>query len=176
VYTQKVLDKFADFRGPRGKTKCYPLPADAADQLAQQDSDLTEEQQHYLDNFRYRSLIGAALYLSMNTRSDIAYAVGVLSRHSSKPTLASCKLLVHMWQYLRGTVDKSLTFSGRSLDMHIFTDSDWAGDVLTRRSTTGYVVFAAGGPIAWQSICRISLLLRALVCKSATADHLCEEF
>jgi hypothetical protein len=172
VYTQKVLDKFADFRGPRGKTKCYPLPADAADQLAQQDSDLTEEQQQYLDNFRYRSLIGAALYLSMNTRSDIAYAVGVLSRHSSKPTLASCKLLVHMWQYLRGTVDKSLTFSGRSLDMHIFTDSDWAGDVLTRRSTTGYVVFAAGG----QSICRISLLLRALVCKSATADHLCEEF
>ena len=35
--------------------------------------------------------------------------------------------------------------------MHIFTDSDWAGDVLTRRSTTGYVVFAASGPIAWQS-------------------------
>jgi hypothetical protein len=151
VYTQKVLDKFADFLGPRGKTKYYPLPADAADQLAQQDSDLTVEQQQYLDNFPYRSLIGAALYLSMNTRSDISYAVGVLSRHSSKPTLASCKLLVHMWQYLRGTVDKSLTFSGRSLDMHIFTDSDWAGDVLTRRSTTGYVVFAAGGPIAWQS-------------------------
>ena len=56
-----------------------------------------------------------------------------------------------MWQYLRGTVIKGLTFSGRSFDMHIFTDSDWAGDVLTRRSTTGYVVFAAGGPIAWQS-------------------------
>ena len=35
--------------------------------------------------------------------------------------------------------------------MHIFTDSDWAGDVLTMRSTTGYVVFAAGGPITWQS-------------------------
>jgi heptaprenylglyceryl phosphate synthase len=35
--------------------------------------------------------------------------------------------------------------------MHIFTDSDWAGNELTRRSTTGYVVFAAGGPIAWQS-------------------------
>jgi hypothetical protein len=27
-----------------------------------------------------------------------------------------------------------------------------------------------------QPFCRISLLLRALVCKSATADHLCEEF
>ena len=34
--------------------------------------------------------------------------------------------------------------------MHVFTDADWAGDVLTRRSTTGYVVFAAGGPLAWE--------------------------
>ena len=33
--------------------------------------------------------------------------------------------------------------------MHVFTDADWAGDVLTRRSTMGYVVFAAGGPLAW---------------------------
>ena len=36
-------------------------------------------------------------------------------------------------------------------DMHVFTDADWADDVLTRRSTTGYVVFDAGGPLAWQS-------------------------
>ena len=34
--------------------------------------------------------------------------------------------------------------------MHVFTDADGAGDVLTR-STTGYVVFAAGVPLAWQS-------------------------
>ena len=35
--------------------------------------------------------------------------------------------------------------------MHVFTDADWAGDVLTRTSTTGYVVFTAGGLLAWQS-------------------------
>jgi hypothetical protein len=45
VYTQKVFDKFADFLGPCGKTKYYPLPADATDQLAQKESELTEEQQ-----------------------------------------------------------------------------------------------------------------------------------
>ena len=33
--------------------------------------------------------------------------------------------------------------------MHVFTDADWAGDVLTGRSTTGYVVLAAGGSLAW---------------------------
>ena len=35
--------------------------------------------------------------------------------------------------------------------MHAFSDADWAGDQITRRSTTGYIVFAAGGPISWQS-------------------------
>jgi len=60
-------------------------------------------------------------------------------------------LVVYLWQYLRGTLGKGIEFSGSMFDMHVFTDSDWAGDVLTRRSTTGYVVFAAGGPIAWQS-------------------------
>ena len=37
-------------------------------------------------------------------------------------------------------------YSGSRLDMHVITDADWAGDVLTRRSTTGNAVFAAGRP------------------------------
>ena len=32
-----------------------------------------------------------------------------------------------------------------------YSDADWGGDLESRRSTTGYVFFAAGGPIAWQS-------------------------
>ena len=35
--------------------------------------------------------------------------------------------------------------------MYAYSDADWAGDLDTRRSTTGYVIYAAGGPIAWQS-------------------------
>ena len=89
----------------------------------------------------------------MNTGPDISYAVGVLARHACKPTLAACDMVVHLMQHLRGTADKGIRFSGSSLDMHVFTGSDcWVGDVLSRRSTTGYyVVFAAGGPITWQS-------------------------
>ena len=34
-----------------------------------------------------------------------------------------------------------------SFGMHIFTDANWAGDVLTRRLTKGYVMIAAGNPI-----------------------------
>ena len=58
--------------------------------------------------------------------------MGVLSRFSSKPTIAVCKLLVHLIQYRRGTVDKGVSFSGKTFDMHILTDSGWACDVFTR--------------------------------------------
>ena len=37
------------------------------------------------------------------------------------------------------------------LNLFGYSDADWAGDLDSRRSTTGYVVYAAGGPIAWQS-------------------------
>jgi hypothetical protein len=60
-------------------------------------------------------------------------------------------MCVYLLQYLCGTADKGISLSGSSMDMHIYTDADWAGDVLTRRSTTGFVVLAAGVPIAWQS-------------------------
>ena len=104
-----------------------------------------------LDNFPYRSILGALLYLAINMRPDLSYAVGLLSRFGSKPTPVTCDLKVHVLQYLRGTVEKGIKFSGSMLDLHIFTDEDWAGNLLTRGSTTGYVVFAAGGPLVWSS-------------------------
>ncbi len=35
--------------------------------------------------------------------------------------------------------------------MYAYSNADWAGDLDARKSTTGYVVYAAGEPIAWQS-------------------------
>ena len=151
VYASKVLEKFSAFLGPPTKIRKSPLPSDTPERIAREAPQLTEEEQAYIDNFPYRSLLGALLYLSMNTRPDITYAVGVLSRYGAHPTLTTCKLVVYLMQYMRGTVHMGIKFSGSCFDMHVFTDADWAGDILTRRSTTGYVVFAAGGPLSWQS-------------------------
>ena len=54
--------------------------------------------------------------------------------------------------YLRGTADRGICYSGDDLNVFAYSDADWAGDLDSRRSTTtGYVVYAAGGPISWQS-------------------------
>lgn len=55
-------------------------------------------------------------------------------------------------RYLQGTLNYGLTY--KSLPDIVFTlysDSDWASDINTRRSVTGYVVFFGCNPISWQS-------------------------
>ena len=44
-----------------------------------------------------------------------------------------------------------LKYSPYDLDIRLYTDSDYAGDHDTYRSTSGYVSFVAGGPVSWQS-------------------------
>ncbi len=157
TYAEKILTKYAAFLGPSNKVRKSPLPVDAMDRINCTDSENSSQEEEGVDNYPYRSLLGAMLYLSMNTRPDIAYAVGLLSRYASKPTKATCKLMTYLLQYIRGTVRKGIRFSGKSFDMHIFTDADWAGDTVSRRSTTGYIVFAAGGPLTWQSILQVTV-------------------
>ena len=78
-----MLTKFgAEHLGSSHKTRKYLLTRDTADRLVEPDGDLSAEEQRYLNNFPFRSIIGAA-----RRRADISLAVGVLSRFSSKPIM-----------------------------------------------------------------------------------------
>ena len=112
---------------------------------------MTPKQKEYVSKFPYQNIVGALLYLSINTRPDISYAVGVLARFSKAPIFRACKALLRVLIYLRGTADRGIKFSGTDLNLSGYSDADWAGDLDSRRSTTGYAIYAAGGPIAWQS-------------------------
>ena len=101
------------------------LPCNASERIARVESELLEDDRVYLDNFPYRSLLSAyQLYLSKITRPDIAYAVGLLSRFGSKPTVHTCHLMVYLMQYVRGTVSCDIRFSESMFDLHEFTDAD----------------------------------------------------
>jgi hypothetical protein len=103
-------------------------------------------------------MIGAALYLAINTRPDIMFAVCMLARYSKNKPMEACRSLCWLFAYLSGTTDIGVVYSsfwGLSfediLDMFGYSDADWASDWRTRRSTGGYLVYACGGPLAWGS-------------------------
>ena len=53
-------------------------------------------------------------------------------------------------RYLKQTMNTGITFTAKA-DLLGYCDSDWAGDLDKRKSTTGYIFTLSGGPISWKS-------------------------
>ena len=111
----------------------------------------TPKQQSYVDAFPYAEIVGSLLYLAVVTRIDIMFAVSVLTRHLKCPTYAACKAACRVLNYLSHHPAHAIRYHGSVLDLHVYTDSDWASDKDTRRSTSGFVVCLGGGVINWLS-------------------------
>ena len=79
--------------------------------------------------------------MSTATRPDVAAAVGVLSQYMSRPSKEHCIGVKHVLRYLKGTLMYGLKFYAHVEEPELFgySDADWAGDVDTRRSTSGHV-------------------------------------
>jgi hypothetical protein len=101
---------------------------------------------------RYQSVIGSLLYLMLGTRPDIAYAVIKMSQFSANPSQEHLDKALYIMRYLAGTQNYSIVYDGeKSEGLQAFTDSDWAADLIKRRSTTGYFVTLASSVVCWQS-------------------------
>ena len=104
------------------------------------------------DVHTYGNLVGSLLYLSVCTRPDIAYAAGVLSKYMSSPTSAHWSTAKGVLKYLASTAGLSLELGGREqLTLIGFCDADFAGDLDTRKSTTGYAFMLGNGAVSWSS-------------------------
>lgn len=136
---------------------------------------MTKEGTPLPDSNQYRAIVGSLLYLSVKTRPDIAYAVGVLSRYMSCPTEQHMTAAKHVLRYLKSNPGVGITYrreesnkycpperSGCDRQLRVFSDSDFAGDKDTRKSTSGMVAFLASAPIMWSS------KLQSLVTTSTT--------
>ena len=107
-----------------------------------------------VDATNYRSIVGALRYLT-HTRPDIGFAVGYVSRFMAEPREDHLAAVKHLLRYVAGTRDYGLVYPRRSrgeLELIGFSDSDMAGDVDGRRSTTGVLFFLGACPISWQSM------------------------
>jgi len=99
----------------------------------------------------YQSAAGSLMYAMLGTRPDIAFAVSVISRYASNPAETHWKAVKRILRYLKGSIDLQLTYRGSLKPLTGYTDSDWAGDHDTRRSTSRYIFNLRSGAISWSS-------------------------
>ncbi len=101
----------------------------------------------------YASIVGSLLYIACNTRPDIASTVNKLTKYMSDPKTQHWEMLMYLLGYLKATKSMGLHL-GKSDLCTAYCDSDFASDLDTRRSHTGWCFLLYGGVISWQSKCQ----------------------
>ena len=76
------------------------------------------------------------MYL-VNTRPDIYYVVNFLSQFMCKPKQTHLVAAKHILRYLNGTIGYGLKYTKNELNLRGYIDSDWAGNLENRKSTSG---------------------------------------
>ena len=99
--------------------KTYTTPMDRDIKITKVDfAEMTREQAHIVATFLYQNAIGALLYLSVNTRPDLPYSVGILARHCINPSFKACQAVVRIISSQRSMTDIGIEFRNNELDPH----------------------------------------------------------
>jgi hypothetical protein len=145
-YVLRMLDRF-------GMTNCNSktVPADPFTDLMA--IDLQSEGSQEFDQSIYREAVGSIMYLMVCTRPYIAFAVGKVAQHCNKPKMAHWTAVKRIMAYLKGTASHGISYHATGFpDLLLsYSDSDYAGDLQSRRSTSCYLLMFHGGIITWAS-------------------------
>ncbi|GAU27876.1 hypothetical protein TSUD_159700 [Trifolium subterraneum] len=100
---------------------------------------------------RYRRLVGKLNYLTV-TRPDISFAVSVVSQFLNSPCQEHMDAVIRILKYIKGAPGKGLIYEDKGYTQIVgYSDADWAGSPIDRRSTSGYCVLVGGNLISWKS-------------------------
>jgi hypothetical protein len=146
----------ADMLEAYGMTDARPVttPADPHTTLTADMSPQSDEERSAMASVPYRNAVGSIMYLMVGTRPDLAAAVSAVSRFMADPGQQHWTAVKRILRYLRGTADWTLTLGGAgggAVELSGYCDADWAGDLDTRRSTTGYAFSLGRGTVSWCS-------------------------
>jgi hypothetical protein len=128
-----------------------------------------------MEKIPFRSAVGSLMYLVTGTRPDIAVAVGQVSKFCENPGTAHWAAVKRILRYLKGTLDFGLKCNPTDLELVGYSDADWAGDLDSRRSTTGYLFQLGGFPISWRSKRQSTVALSTAEAEYMALASACQE-
>jgi len=106
TYINKVLESF-------NMKYCLPsvAPIVNGDKLDSSQCLKNDFEQEHMKNIPYNLIVRRLKYAQVCTRPDIAYAIGVLGRYQSNPSIDHWKATKKVMRYLQGTKDYMLMYS-----------------------------------------------------------------
>lgn len=104
-----------------------------------------------IDSTYYKQMVGSLMYMTA-TRPDLMYAVSLISRFMEAPTELHHQAIKKTLRYLKGTINYGMFYKkSEGKELVSFSDSDYAGDLDDRKSTSGYFFLLSGAAVSWSS-------------------------
>ncbi|GKB56967.1 putative ribonuclease H-like domain-containing protein [Tanacetum coccineum] len=126
-----------------------------------------------VDVHEYRSMIGSLMYLTAS-RPDIMFAVCACARFQVTPKASHLHAVKRIFRYLKHQPKLGLWYPRDSpFELEAFSDSDYAGASLDRKSTTGGCQFLGRRLISWQCKKQTIVANSTTEAKYVTAAHCC---
>jgi hypothetical protein len=118
-----------------------------------------DEDIKYMSRVPYSSVVGSLMYDMVCSRPDLAHAMSVVSKYTANPGKEHWNAVQWIFRYLRGTSNACLRFGKSTRGLVGYIDSDYAGDLDTRRFLTGYVFTIGGCAVSWKARLRLNIWL-----------------
>lgn len=111
-----------------------------------------EEKEEKVEVHLYQQAVGCLNYLACGTRPDIAHATQAVAKYMKDPGVSHMKAVKRIFRYLAGTKTMGLHYKkGGDNVLVAYADADFAGDMPSRKSTSGIVLMMNGGAILSKS-------------------------
>ncbi|GBP87760.1 Retrovirus-related Pol polyprotein from transposon TNT 1-94 [Eumeta japonica] len=99
----------------------------------------------------YREAVGSLIHAAAVSRPDIMFAVSQVSRYLHSYDDSHWNAVMKILKYLKETKDHGLNYMSECTDLIGYSDADFANDIETRRSITGYVFLKNGAAVTWST-------------------------
>ena len=165
--TKYIKDMLKKFEIP--EVKEMPTPMSPATKLDK------DEKGKDVNQKLFRGMIGSLLYLTAS-RPDIMFSVCLCARFQACPKESHLSAVKRIFRYLIGTQNLGLWYPrGTSFDLIGFSDADYAGSKIDRKSTSGTCHFLGHMLVSWSSKKQNSVALSTAEAEYIAAGNCCAQ-
>jgi hypothetical protein len=163
-YLRELIKKFG-----MDESRAYDTPMSSTTKL-----DLDEKGKP-IDITTYRGIIGSLLYLTAS-RPDIMFSVGLCARFQSCPKESHLIATKRILRYLKGTEDLGIWYpKSENFTLLGYSDADFAGDRVSKKSTSGMTIFLGPCLVTWASKKQNSVALSTAEAEYIAAAACCAQ-
>jgi hypothetical protein len=134
-----------------------------------------DENGNMVDQKLYRSIIGSLLYVTAS-RPDVMFSVCMCARYQSSPRESHLKACKRILRYLKSTQDVGLWYPKESsFELIGYSDSDYGGCKINRKSTSGTCQLLGKSLVSWSSKKQNSVALSTTEAEYISAGSCCAQ-